>query len=164
MGAAFDTVWPQLPPAVQDFLLRSMRSFGAPIEYPALPFWAERAARHVFTLLYPTLRKADFDNPTPEDVGRMTGHLLAMISHAKAGTAIFKRLPAESAHEALTFFLKLEPPLRVLVQDGLSLPTSESTAFLKGMNHAFSRTFDSVGLPFGWNTNSPVMLGICIVW
>ncbi len=164
LAVAIDQVWQVLPGWFQDFLLRALRSFGAPVEYPSLPFWAERAARHVLTLAYPTLRKADLNNPTSEDVGRATGHMLALISHAKAGTALFKRLPVATVKEVCAFFLTIESPIRVLVQDGLSLPTSESAAFLKGMNHAFTRTFDGVGLPIGWSTNSPVMMGICLLW
>src|SRR5262245_57892534 len=83
----FDSVWNEIPSHIQDFVLRFFRSCGLPIDYPALPFWAERAARHVFTICYPTLRKTNLNNPSPEDFGRVTGHLLAIISHAKRGSA-----------------------------------------------------------------------------
>lgn len=149
---------------VRDFVLRFYRTMGVPIDYPGLPFWAERAARHLFTICYPTLRNSDFTNPSPEDFGRIAGHLLAMVSHSKEGTAIFQRFPQETVEELRAFFVKIEPPLRVLVDDGLRLPPKEAEAFLRGLNHAFGRTFDAVGLPRGWNTNSPVLLGLCFGW
>ena len=64
--------------------------------YPKLPFWTERAARHLFTIFYPTLRKDDWSNPSPEMAAKVSGHLLAMIAHAKAGTAIRFRRPTLS--------------------------------------------------------------------
>jgi len=152
------------PVEFRDFLLRFFRSCGLLIDYPELPFWAERAARHFFTICYPTLRKSDLTNPSPEDFGKFSGHLLAMVAHAKEGTAIFQSLPKETSDELRTFFVKIELPLRVLVDDGLRLPPKEAEAFLRGMNHAFARTFDAVGLPRGWNTNSPVLLAICLGW
>ena len=152
------------PYPVRDFLLRSFRSFGLPIDYPGLPFWVERAARHVFTICYPTLRKADWTNPSPEDFGKLSGHLAAMVAHSKEGTAIFQRLPKPTAEEFQAFFAKVEPPLRVLIDEGWRLPPAEAEAFIRGLNHAYARTFDAVGLPRGWNTNSPVLLGLCLGW
>jgi hypothetical protein len=110
------------------------------------------------------LRKSNLNNPSPEDFGRMSGHLLAIVSNAKRGSAIFQRLPEATAQGAKDFFLKLELPLRVLIDDGLNLPPDDAAAFLRGMNFAFTRTFDVTGLPFGWNTNSPILLGICLAW
>jgi len=164
LGECVNALWPRMPTVVQDFLLRSARSFGASIDYPALPFWAERPARHVFSILYPTLKNSDFNHPTTEDLGRVCGHMLAFTLHAKDGTAIFKRLDAATAELIKTLFHRVELPLQVLINDGLNLPPHEAGKFLKGLNHAFSRTFDAVGLPCGWNTNSPVLLGICLMW
>lgn len=159
-----DSVWHEMPLPVQDFFLRFMKSLDVPIDYPSLPFWAERAARSVLLILYPTLRKSNFRKPTPEDLGRICGHLLAYSLHAKEGTAIFARLPKETSEEAKKLFGKVEIPLRVLIDEALNQTPDESASFLRGMNHAFAKTFDSVGLPFGWNTNSPVMLGLCLGW
>lgn len=160
----FDEVLLKAPLEVRDFLLRFWRSCGMPIDYEGLPIWAEKAARHVFTICYPTLRKADFSNLTTEDFGKMSGHLWAMIARSKEGTGIFQRLPKETANELRVFFTKIEPPMRVLVNEGLSLPFKEAEAFTRGFQHALSRTFDVMGLPCGWNTNSYVMLGICLGW
>ena len=84
---ALDLVWREIPNGVQDFLLRTARMVGWPIDYPGFPFWMERVARHVVFIMYPTLRKTNFNNPTTEDFGRITGHMLAFILHAKQGTA-----------------------------------------------------------------------------
>jgi hypothetical protein len=161
----FDAIWHEFPPQLQDLVLRFFRSSGLPIAYPALPFWAERAALHFFTLCYPTLRKRNLSDPSPEDFGRVSGHLLAIISNAKRESAIFRRLPEATAKEAKEFCAKLESPLKVLIDEGLNLPPDDAGAFLRGMNFAFSRTFDAAtGLPFGWNTNSPILVGICFMW
>lgn len=160
----FDDLLATTPLGCRDFILRFFRSLGAEVDYPGLPFWAERAARHVFTIFYPTLRNSDWRNPSAEDLGKVSGHLLALVSHSKEGTAIFQRMSPEAASEFRAFLAKIEPPLRVLVDEGLRLPPPEAAPFLRGLNHAFARTFDAVGLPRGWNTNSPVLLGLCIGW
>lgn len=160
----FDDLIQKTPLAFRDFLLRYFRSLGLPIDYPGLPFWAERAARHVFTIFYPTLRNSDWHNPSPEDMGKVSGHLLALVSHSREGTAVFQRLPEATAAEFRAFFAKIETPLRVLIDEGLRMPSSEAGEFLHGLNHAFGRTFDVVGMPRGWNTNSPVLLGLCMGW
>ena len=157
-------VWQKMPVEVQDFLLRAFRSFGLPIDYQPLPFWLEKAARHLFTICYPTLRNADFKNPTPEDCGRVTGHLLALIAHAKEDAAIFQRLPTATSKEVREFLIRIEEPVRVFLDEGLRLPVHEAKPFLVGLNDAFGKTFDSIGFPRGWNTNSPVQFGICLLW
>ena len=164
LGNALDLVWHEMPYVVQDFLLRTARMVGWPIDYPGFPFWMERVARHVIFIMYPSLRKTNFSKPTTEDFGKVTGHMLAFIIHAKEGTAIFARLPRESSVALKNFFTRVETPVRVLMNEGLSRTPEESAAFLKGLNAAFSRTFDAVGMPIGWNTNSPVLLGIALMW
>ena len=73
-------------------------------------------------------------------------------------------MPDKSAEEARDFFLKIETPLRILIDEGLNQLPSEAAAFMKGMHHAFGRTFDATGWPVGWNTNSPVLIGLCFLW
>ena len=62
------------------------------------------------------------------------------------------------------FCLKIEMPLRVLIDEAISLPPDEAGAFMSGLSHAFRRTFDISGWPMGWNTNSPILIGICLGW
>ncbi len=152
------------PLGFRDFLLRFFRASGWPIDYPSLPLWAERAGRHIFTIFYPTLRNVDWHNPSPEHIGKLCGHLLAIVSHAKAGTAIFQRFPDATKAEVQAFFAKIETPLRVLIDDGQRMPPHQATLFIHGFAHAYERTFDVVGMPRGWNTNSPVLLGLCMGW
>jgi hypothetical protein len=160
----FDDMLQKTPLEFRDFLLRAFSSFGIPIDYPKLPFWLERPARHIFTLCLPTLRNDKWSEPSPEMLGKYCGHMAAIIAHAKEGTAIFQRLPKESADELRSFFLKIEMPVRVLLSEGANLPPKEAEAFLRGLDHAYKRTFDLTGLPRGWNTNSPVLLGLCMSW
>lgn len=164
LADCLDELWQKTPPDVQDLLLRFFRSVGVPLAYPSLPFWAERAARHVFTIFYPTLRKEDWANPSFETIGKVTGHLLAIVRHSQSGTAFFNRLAPDTAAEARRFFGRIDRPLRVLISEALERDPTESGPFLKGLEHAFARTFDAVGLPRGWNTNSPVLLWICMAW
>lgn len=161
---AFDDVWRVMPLEARDFMLRCFSSFGMPVGYPKLPFWAERAALHVLTIVYPTLRKCDFRNPTIEDLGRFVGHLSALVSHARQDSEVFQRMSEKTSAEIRAFLFRIEAPVHALATEALKLPPSEAGLFLKGMNHAFSRTFDTFGMPFGWNTNSPIMLGLCLGW
>ena len=160
----FDVLWRAFPPEMQDFMLRGMRSFGVPIEYPSLPVWAERAAHHLFFLCYPTLKSHDLMNPTPESFGRFVGHLLAIIGHAKNGTAIFQKSNGPIEEEMRNLFLRIEVPTKILLNEGMNLPPAEAAKFLAGMNHAFQRTFDAVGWPKGWNTSSPIQIAIAVGW
>ena len=160
----FDGLWQEMPPVMQDFTLRFLRSNGMPVDYPPLPFWAERAARHFFTICYPTLRKSNWQNPSQEDFGKAAGHMLALKTHALNRTAIFQRLPDKSANEARDFFIKIQTPLRILIDEGLNQTPDESAAFLRGLNFAFARTFDATGWPKGWSTNSWVLIGLCYSW
>jgi hypothetical protein len=159
-----DIAWKDVPPVLKDFFLRFLRSNGIPIDYPPLPVWAERAAHHFFTICYPTLRKRNLNKPSPEDFGRAAGHMLAMVAQAKEDGKIFQRLPEKTTKEIKAFLAKIDAPLRILIDDGLHLPGDEAGAFLRGLNHAFHRTFDATGWPIGWNTNSPVLIGICLGW
>jgi hypothetical protein len=160
----FDVLWRAFPTEVQDFMLRAMASFGIPVDYPKLPVWGQRAAHHLFFLCYPTLKNIDLRNPDSEAFGRFTGHLLAIIGHAKQGTAIFEKINGKIEEESRNLFLRIEAPVKVLANEGMSLPPAEAEKFLKGMNHAFSRTFDAVGWPVGWNTSSMIQISIAIGW
>ena len=162
--SCFDDIFQKTPLEFQDFILRALSSFGLPIDYPRLPFWTERAARHLLTVCLPTLRNDDWNTPSPEMLGKYCGHLAAIIAHAKEGTAIFQKLPKESADELKIFFLKIEMPVRVLISEGSNLPPRDAKMFLRGLSYAYERTFDLTGHPRGWNTNSPVLLGLCIGW
>lgn len=160
----FEEVWATTPVAFQDFVLRFLKSSGIPLDCEELPFWAHKAARHVFTICYPTLRNSDFKRLSTEDYGRMAGHLWAMIRHAKERTAIFEKFPGPTAEAMRDFFLRIEAPVAILIQDGIMKPPHESQKFIAGMSHAYERTFDITGLPKGWNTTSRVYLGVCICW
>ncbi len=157
-------VWAQTPVEFQDFLLRFFKSCGIPLDYEELPFWAHKAALHIFTVCYPTLRKSDLRHPTTEDYGRIAGHLWAMIRHAKDRTAVFEKFPGPTAEAIRDFFLRIEAPVAILIQDGISKPHHECRKFILGMSHAYDRTFDITGLPKGWNTTSRLYLGVCICW
>ncbi|HEY1170329.1 MAG TPA: hypothetical protein VGH19_03070 [Verrucomicrobiae bacterium] len=160
----FDVLWRAFPQEAQDFILRAMTSFGLPVDYPKLPVWGQRAAHHLFFLCYPTLKNVDLSNPDSEAFGRFTGHLLAIIGHAKQGTAIFAKISGKVEQEVRDMFLRIEVPVKVLANEGMSLPPAEAAKFLKGLNHAFSRTFDAVGWPIGWNTSSMIQISIAIGW
>ena len=145
-------------------MLRFFKSSGLPLDYEELPFWAHKAARHVFTVCYPTLRKSDLMHPTTNDYGRIAGHLWAMIRHAHDRTAIFEKFPGPTTEAIRDFFLRIEAPVAVLIHDGMTQPPHESKKFIAGMSHAFERTFDLTGMPKGWDTTSRVYLGICLSW
>jgi hypothetical protein len=162
--ACFDGIWAETPVPFRDFTLRFFKSCGMPLAYEELPFWLLKPARHVFTICYPTVRKSDFRHPTTEDFGRVAGHLWAIIRHAKDRTAIFEKLPGPTVEALRAFLLRLESPVGILIQEGISQAQHESGKFMAGMAFAYVRTFDVTGMPKGWDTTSRVYLGICIVW
>ena len=145
----FDGVFAEMPLEFRDFLLRFFKSSGIPLDYEELPFWAHKAARHVFTICYPTLRKSDMKHPATEDFGRIAGHLWAIIRHAKERTAIFEKFPGPTVEALRGFLLRIEVPVAVLIQDGIAQPPHESKKFMAGMAHAYERTFDVTGMRKG---------------
>lgn len=164
MLRAYDEVWDVMPLELRDFALRGMKAMGIPIDYPGLPFWVEKVARHVLFLCFPTLKHFRFDRVDSEMMGRIVGHLLAIATHAKNGTAIFAKSDFNKIPQIQRFYSRIYDPLKIVLADGMVPDPLETEQFLKGLNYAFSRTFDAVGMPNGWNTTSPVQVALCMGW
>ncbi len=164
MLRAYEEIWQIMPLEIRDFSLRGMKALGLPIEYPSFPFWVERAARQVVFLCFPTLKDFRFDRVDAEMSGRLVGHMLALATHAKNGTAIFAKPDLQNMPQVQRFYARIYDPLRTLLAQGVVPDVDETEKFLKGVNFAFSRTFDAMGWPKGWNSNSPVLIALCIGW